>query len=58
MVNESTIDGFLPENALAGPIPTEIGQLVQLMVLVLCDNQLTGACLQIIEMIDGRRVYH
>ena len=45
MVNESTIDGFVPENALAGPIPTEIGQLVQLTDLYLNDNQLTGACL-------------
>ena len=58
MVNESTIDGFVPENALAGTIPTEIGQLVQLKDLVLDGNQLTGACLQIIELIDGKRVYH
>ena len=58
MVNESTIDGFVPENALAGPIPTEIGQLVQLEKLYLGCNQLTGACLQIIELIDGKRVYH
>ena len=58
MVNESTIDGFVPENALAGPIPTEIGQLVQLKTLYLASNQLTGACLQIIELIDGKRVYH
>ena len=58
MVNESTIDGFVPEIALAGPIPTEIGQLVQLKYLRLNDNELTGACLQIIEMIDGKRVYH
>ena len=65
LVNESTIDGFVPENVLAGPIPTEIGQLVQLVELYLesvyfDDNELTGACLQIIELIDGRsrRVYH
>ena len=48
MVKESTIDGFVPENALAGPIPTEIGQLVQMKELYLYDNQLRGACLQII----------
>ena len=58
MVNESTIDGFVPENALAVPIPTEMGQLVQLKELHLYDNQLRGACLQIIELIDGKRVYH
>ena len=58
MVDESTIDGFVPENALAGPIPTEIGQLAQLKDLSLGENQLTGACLQIIELIDGKRVYH
>ena len=58
MVDESTIDGFVPENALAGPIPTEIGQLVQLNDLRLDGNALTGACLQIIELIDGKRVYH
>ena len=58
MVNESTIDGLVPKNALAGPIPTEIGQLVQLEQLGLNDNELTGACLQIIELIDGKRVYH
>ena len=58
MVNESTIDGFVPENALAGPIPTEIGQLVQLKSINLYRNELTGACLQIIELIDGKRVYH
>ena len=58
MVNESIIDGFVAENALAGPIPTEIGQLVQLETLTLWKNKLTGACLQIIELIDGKRVYH
>ena len=58
VVYESTIDGFVPENALAGTIPTEIGQLVQLKQLTLGFNQLTGACLQTIELIDGKRVYH
>ena len=58
LVNESTIDGFVPENALSGRIPFEIGQLVQLELLDLNDNQLTGACLKIIELIDGKRVYH
>ena len=58
MVDESTIDGFVPEIALAGRIPTEIGQLVQLDRVFLGQNQLTGACLHIIELIDGKRVYH
>ena len=43
MVYESTADGFVSENALAGAIPTEIGQLTQLMGLSLNSNQLTGA---------------
>ena len=52
MVNESTIDGLCADNALAGPIPIEIGQLVRLVELYLGGNQLTGACLQILELID------
>ncbi len=32
-VYESTADGFVPENALAGASPTEIGQLAQLVGL-------------------------
>ena len=44
LVYESTIDGFVTENALAGTIPTEIGQLAQLKVLSVHTNQLTGAC--------------
>ena len=44
LVYESTIDGFVPENALAGTIPTEIGQLAQLKALAVSTNQLTGAC--------------
>ncbi len=43
LVHESTADGFVSENALAGAIPTEIGQLTQLTVLGLLKNQLTGA---------------
>ena len=43
MVYESTADGFVSENALAGAIPTEIGQLAQLLDLGLSGNQLTGA---------------
>ena len=43
MVYESTADGFVSENALAGAIPTEIGQLAQLVRLDLSYNQLTGA---------------
>ena len=44
LVYESTIDGFVTENALAGTIPTEIGQLAQLKVFKVHVNQLTGAC--------------
>ena len=58
MVNEATIDGFVSENASAGAIPPEIEQLVQLTGVYLDENELTGACLQIIELIDGKRVYH
>ena len=43
MVYEYTIDGFVTENALAGAVPTEIGQLAQLTQLSLSFNQLTGA---------------
>ena len=43
MVYESTADGFVSENALAGAIPTEIGQLTQLKGLGLGSNQLTSA---------------
>ena len=57
LVYEYTTDGFVPENALAGRIPTEIGQLAQMQWLALNGNQLTGACLQIIFLIDGKRVY-
>ena len=42
-VYESTADGFEPKNALAGAIPTEIGQLARLVRLELDNNQLTGA---------------
>ena len=38
-------------NALAGPIPTQIGQLVQLTGLRLYGNQLTGSCAQ--NSLDG-----
>ena len=43
LVYESTIDHFVPGNALAGAIPTEIGQLAQLKALAVSTNQLTGA---------------
>ena len=43
LVYESTADGFVSENALAGAIPTEMGQLAKSMRLDLSDNQLTGA---------------
>jgi hypothetical protein len=44
---ESTADGLLfPENALAGAIPTEIGQLAQLERLDIDNNQLTGTLQQ------------
>ena len=41
-VYESTAECFVPGNALAGAIPTEIGQLAQLKNLDLHRNQLTG----------------
>ena len=43
LVYEYTIDGFVTENALAGAVPTEIGQLARLTALRLDSNQLTGA---------------
>ena len=46
------IDG----HALAGSIPTEIGQCSQLKELVLDTNQLTGLWRFIIVLIDGKRV--
>ncbi len=42
-VGESTAECFVAGNALAGAIPTEIGQLAQLETLYLNRNQLTGA---------------
>ena len=43
-------------NALAGSIPTEIGQCSQLQKLVLYSNQLTGSCDFVIVLIDFKRV--
>ncbi len=37
-----TAECFLAGNALAGAIPTELGQLVQLEIFYLYQNQLTG----------------
>ena len=42
----STTDESVPENALAGTIPTEIGQLAELRELDAFENQLTGVRLQ------------
>ena len=42
----STTDESVPENALAGTIPTEIGQLAELRELHATNNQITGVCLQ------------
>jgi hypothetical protein len=56
LVCESTADGFLPENALAGAIPTEIGQLAQLVHLDLHFNQLTGASKNSLDCNFGIRV--
>ena len=42
----STTDESVPENALAGTIPTEIGQLAELRELHATSNQITGVCLQ------------
>ena len=44
LVYESTAECFVPENVLAGAIPTEIGQLAQLKNLNLQKNQLIGVC--------------
>ena len=57
MVYESTADGFVSENALAGAIPTEIGQLTQLTGLILSYNQLTGASENSLHCNFGIRVY-
>ena len=57
MVYESTADGFVSENALAGAIPTEIGQLAQLVRLDLSYNQLTGASKNSLHCNFGIRVY-
>ena len=57
MVYESTADGFVSENALAGAIPTEIGQLTQLLTLSLSSNQLTGASKNSLHCNFGIRVY-
>ena len=56
-VYESTADGFVSENALAGAIPTEIGQLTQLLTLDLSFNQLTGASKNSLHCNFGIRVY-
>ena len=56
MVYESTADGFVSENALAGAIPTEIGQLTQLLNLDLSFNQLTGASKNSLHCNFGIRV--
>ncbi len=55
-VYESKTDIFLPENALAGAIPTEIGQLAQLVGLELRDNQLAGASKNSLDCKFGVRV--
>ena len=57
MVYESTADGFVSENALAGAIPNEIGQLTQLLTLSLGSNQLTGASKISLRCNFGIRVY-
>ena len=56
-VYESTADGFASENALAGAIPTEIGQLAQLVRLDLQNNQLAGASKNSLDCNFGIRVY-
>ena len=58
LVNESTTHVFVPENALAGPIPSQIGQMVQLARLYLNGNQLTGECRETHLIAIGKRVYH
>ena len=58
LVNESTTDLFVPENALTGPIPTQIGQLGRLGLLRVDNNQLTGECRETHFIAIGKRVYH
>ena len=57
LVYESTADGCVPENALAGAIPTEIGQLAQLVDLDLHGNH-TGASKNSLDCNFGVRVYN
>jgi hypothetical protein len=57
MVYESTAECFVTGNALAGAIPTEIGQLAQLQYLYLNENQLTGASTNSLDCNFGIRVY-
>ena len=57
MVYESTAECFVTGNALAGAIPTEIGQLAQLQYLYLDENQLTGASKNSLDCNFGIRVY-
>ena len=45
-------------NALAGRIPTQLGQLTQLKKLSLQSNQLTGECRETHLIAIGKRVYH
>ena len=57
LVYESTAECFVAGNALAGTIPTEIAQLVQLNTLYLCENQLTGTSKTSLDCNFGIRVY-
>ena len=47
----------IDDHALAGRIPTEIGQCSQLEKLELYNNKLTGSCAFVIVLMDGKRVY-
>ena len=58
MVYESTAECFVTGNALAGAIPTEIGQLAQLNTLYVNQNQLAGACTENSLDCNGKGGYH
>jgi hypothetical protein len=57
LVCESTAECFVTGIALAGAVPTEIGQLAQLKYLKLLQNQLTGACTENSLDCNGIRVH-
>ena len=55
---EFVIRVYHSRDSCAGPIPTDIGQLVSLKVLGLSSNQLTGKHPSAHICQNGKRVYH